>query len=112
MYGHFLPSEYTGYADALSRPPNAPYAHPGPLGPADALDDDAASPTRGTIFRLPVVGDDPKIPDHAQQPAPVLVKDSGWVSHPVYAESTARPGLMKCGMNPRPTLENGAIDHP
>jgi hypothetical protein len=24
VYGHFLPSEYTGYSDALSRPANAP----------------------------------------------------------------------------------------
>jgi hypothetical protein len=24
VYGHFLPSEYTGYADALSQPHNAP----------------------------------------------------------------------------------------
>jgi len=35
VYGHFLPSEYTGYADALLQPHNAPYAHPEPLVPAD-----------------------------------------------------------------------------
>ena len=28
VYGHFLPLEYTGYADALSRPADAPYTHP------------------------------------------------------------------------------------
>jgi len=48
VYGHFLPSEYTGYADALSQPPNAPYAHPEAFVPADALDESLASPTRDT----------------------------------------------------------------
>ncbi|MBW2397474.1 MAG: site-specific integrase, partial [Deltaproteobacteria bacterium] len=70
VYGHFLPSEYTGYADALSRPPNAPYAHPEPLDPADALDGSPASPTRGTGIHLPAAGDHPQIPDHAQQHRP------------------------------------------
>jgi hypothetical protein len=67
VYGHFLPSEYTGYADALSQPPNAPYTHPEPLVPADALDDDAASATRGTGFRPSTFADQTQIPDHAQR---------------------------------------------
>jgi hypothetical protein len=70
VYGHFLPSEYTGYADALSQPSNAPYTHPEPLVPADAQDESLASATGGTGFRLPVVGDDSQIPDHAQQHRP------------------------------------------
>ena len=67
VYGHFLPTEYTGYADALSQPSNAPYAHPEPPVPAGAGDDSAASPTSGTGFRLPAVGDAPQIPDHARR---------------------------------------------
>ena len=70
VYGHFLPTEYTGYADALSRPPNAPYTHPEPLVPADTVDDDAASSTSSTGFRLEVGGDEAQIPDHAQESQP------------------------------------------
>ena len=62
MYGHFLPSEYTGYEDALSRPPEAPDAHPDPLVPASIGDDRGASSTSGAGFRLPIVGDDAQIP--------------------------------------------------
>ncbi len=54
-----------GYADALSRPADAPYTHPEPLAPADALDDGAASDPGGAGFRLPAVGDDAEIPGHA-----------------------------------------------
>jgi integrase len=65
VYGHFLPTEYTGYADALSRPAGAPYAHPEHRSPADSQGDGAASPTSGTGFRLPAVEHEPQIPDHA-----------------------------------------------
>ncbi len=65
VYGHFLPSEYTGYADALSRPPDAPYTHPERGSPADSQGDGAASGPGSTGFRLPVVLDESQIPDHA-----------------------------------------------
>ena len=68
MYGHFLPTEYTGYADALGRPAGAPYTHPEHRVPADGQGDGAARPTSGTGFRLPAVGNDPEIPDYALRP--------------------------------------------
>ena len=77
VYGHFLPSEYTGYADALSQPPNAPYTHPEALVPADAPDDGAASPTSSTGFRLPAGGDDAKVSDHALHGAAALLEELG-----------------------------------
>jgi len=64
------PRRHTGYADALSRPAGAPYTHPEPLVPADGRGDSATSSTSGTGFRLPAVGDDPQIPDHAQEHQP------------------------------------------
>ena len=73
VYGHFLPSEYTGYTDALSRPLSAPYTHPDRRSPADGQGDGAASSTRGTGFRTSAFVHHPQIPDHAlYRPAALL----------------------------------------
>ena len=94
MYGHFLPSEYTGYADALSRPPNAPYAHPEALVPTEDQGDGAASPTRVTSFRLPVIEDRAQIPDHAQEHRPEP-EASGESETPVAKVRSGKKGTRK-----------------
>jgi integrase len=100
VYGHFLPTEYTGYADALSQPHNAPYAHPAPLVPAGAGDDSAASATRGTGFRLPVVGDHSQVPDHAQQHRPEPEASGDTSGKP-------EPGPTLCTDNKKHTKKRG-----
>ena len=77
VYGHFLPSEYTGYADALSRPAGAPYTHPEALAPADARANRTTSAPGGTGFRPSAFADDAQIPDNALHRAAALLEELG-----------------------------------
>jgi hypothetical protein len=70
LVGHFLPSEYSGYADAFAGAPGEPDTHPEALVPADTGDERPASAPGGTGFQLPVVEDGTQIPDHAQERHP------------------------------------------
>jgi integrase len=78
-YGHFMPTETRGFADALAAPPDGPPAAPASRAASGGGAGSGLTPRPPITSEIVVTDDRPQIPDHALHRAAALLEKLGYV---------------------------------